>query len=307
MDPAQGVKDDWRGRAASWLARVVFETLRDDSSFDATVSQIAFSTLSRCSQQVLANKRCEAVTSRIYLLIKIFDQEEHADAFLQRGELFCRTLGDFKRDDDAFRGDKYEGITDWHQPDKITLTITLKFENGVDETLPIDDLAGPLITQNNGYDRFNLYCMYAVKFKEFEEPFETEEERVKVVEKINSMLKETTTLKNEVLSLGEFAVVVHGVESFVEMVKKSAGENNYACWNGLVGYYDPDTFHGSFTELQPVFRKRKIYEAQREYRFAFGSHEPEGTKVFHLGSLEHIAFKVPSRDITDRLQLKLVE
>lgn len=31
------------------------------------------------------------MTTRIYLLIKVFDKEEYADAFIQKGDLFCRT------------------------------------------------------------------------------------------------------------------------------------------------------------------------------------------------------------------------
>ena len=124
------------------------------------------------------------MTARIYLLIKIFDKEEHADALIERGELFCRTLGDFKRiEDDAARGDAYEGVTDWHQPNKITLTLTFIDKDGIEKTIPIEKLAGPLVVQNSGYDRLNLYCMYAVKAQEFEESYETEEERVRIVEK----------------------------------------------------------------------------------------------------------------------------
>jgi hypothetical protein len=248
------------------------------------------------------------MTSRIYLLIKVFDQEKHADAFIQNGEIFCRTLGDFKRiDDNARRGDAYEAVTDWYQPDQIKLTITFKDNDGVEKTVPIEGLAGPVVMQNNGYDRLNLYCMYAVKIQEFEESYETEEERVAVVKKINAMLKERSTLSEEVLTLGEFAVVIYKVDDFISMVQKAAKEKNFACWNGLIGYYDPDTYHGNFSEIEAVFRKRNLYENQREYRFAFGSHEPEGNKVIHLGPLDGIAIKVPTREINDKIELKIVE
>ncbi|WP_288841433.1 hypothetical protein [uncultured Deefgea sp.] len=248
------------------------------------------------------------MTTRIYLLIKVFDKEEYADAFIQNGELFCRTLGDFKKaDEEDGRGDRFEAVTDWHQPDQIKLVITYKDNNGIEKSFPIEKLAGPLTIQNNGYDRLNLYCMYAVKAPESEESYETEEQRVAIVEKINQTLKERTTLSDEVLSLGEFAVVVYQVEDFIGRVKKAAQEKDFACWSGLIGYYDPDTFHGSFKELESIFRKRNIYEHQNEYRFAFGSHEPEGTKVIHLGSLDGIAIKVPTREINEELQLKLVE
>lgn len=248
------------------------------------------------------------MTTRVYLLIKVFDKEEYADAFIQKGELFCRPLGDFKLvDDDAVRGDPYEAVTDWHQPDQIKLIITFKDKDGIEKTFPIEKLAGPLIIQNNGYDRLNLYCMYAVKVQEFEESYETEEERVAIVDKINAMLKEKSTLSDEVLSLGEFAVVVYQVEDFIARVRKAAQENDFACWNGLIRYYDPNTFHGSFKELEAVFRKRKIYKHQNEYRFAFGSHKPEGVKFINLGSLEGIAVKVKTREINEKIKLKLAE
>ena len=127
------------------------------------------------------------------------------------------------------------------------------------------------------------------------------------LKKINLMLKERGTLSNEVLSFGKFAVVVYQVEKFIDKVKKVAKEKNLACWNGLISYYDPDEFHGSFKEIETVFRKRNIYEHQNEYRFAFGSHEPVGVKVLHLGSLEGIAIKVLTGEINDKMQLKLVE
>lgn len=248
------------------------------------------------------------MTKRIYLLIKFFDKEEYADAFIEKGELYCRTLGDFKKiDEEDGRGDKFEAVTDWHQPDQIKLTITYTDNDGVEKTIPIEKLAGPLTIQYNGYDRLNLYCMYAVEVPEFEESYEAEEERLAIVEKINRMLKEKSTLSDEVLSLGEFAVVVFQVEDFIGRVKKAAQEKHFACWNGLIRYYDPNTFHGSFQELESVFRKRNIYEHQHEYRFAFGSHEAEGVKVLHLGALDGIAVKAPTRDINGLIQLKVVE
>jgi hypothetical protein len=248
------------------------------------------------------------MTSQIYMLIKVFDKEEYADAFIQKGELFCRTLGDFKNiDEEDRRGDRFEAVTDWHQPDQIKLTITYKDNDGVEKSFLIEKLAGPLTIQNNGYDRLNLYCMYAVKAQEFEESYETEEERIAIVHKINSMLKERSTLSDEVLLLGEFAVVVYQVEEFIGRVKKAAKDKNFACWNGLIGYYDPDTFHGSFKEHESIFRKRNVYEHQNEYRFAFGSHEAEGTKMMHIGSLDGIAIKIPTKDINEKIELKIIE
>jgi hypothetical protein len=244
----------------------------------------------------------------LYLLIKIFDKEEYADAFIKSGELFCRSLGDFKRiEDDGARGDVYEGVTGWHQPGRISLSISFKDKDGVERTLPIEKLAGPVVIQNIGYDRLNVYCMYAVTVPEFEEPYETEEERLRAVEKINAMLKEKSTLSDKALSLGEFAVVVCQVGNFLSRVNKAAAAKNFTCWNGAIEYYDPKTFHGTFGDFEALFRKRNTYEHQNEYRFAFGSHEPEGTKTIRVGSLEDIAFKIRTCEINEKLQLKLAD
>ena len=246
--------------------------------------------------------------SRIYMLIKVFDKEEYADAFIQKGEMFCKTLGDFKKiEDDDVRGDAYEGVTDWHQPDQVTLTLSYKDNDGVEQSLPVEYLAGPVIFQNNGYDPLNLYCMYAVTIPEFKESYETEDERVRAVEKINAMLNERSTLSAELLSLGDFSVIVFKVENFITRVKEAAKSQNLAYWNGVVKYYDPDTFHGSFEGLEAVFRKRNIYAYQNEFRFAFGSHEPEGEKTIRVGSLSGIAFKVLTKEINHTVQIKLAE
>ena len=163
-----------------------------------------------------------------------------------------------------------------------------------------------MVMQNNGYNRLNLYCMYAIKSEEFSETYETKEEQVAIIKKINTMLREKCTLNDEVLSLGEFAVVVYRVKDFISKVKKVAKKKNFACWNGLVGYYDPNTFNGSFSELEAAFGKRNIYQHQSEYRFVLEPHEEEGTKVIHSGSLEKIAFKIPTREINDKIKLRLL-
>lgn len=248
------------------------------------------------------------MTSRIYLLIKVFDKEEYADAFINEGQMFCRTLGDFKRiEDGGLRGDVYEGVTDWHQPHGIKVTISYKNRDGAEHSFPLTDLAGPLVVQNNGYDMLNLYCMYAVKVEEFEESYESEEERVRVVEKVNTLLKERSTLSEKVHSLGDFAVVVYQVQDFIKRVRKTADARSFSCWNGSVKYYDPDSFSGSFGGVEAVFRKRNIYLHQNEYRFAFGSDGADGEKVVNVGSLSGIAFKVKTAEINDMVQLTLVE
>ena len=131
---------------------------------------------------------------KIVLLIKVFDNEEYADAFIQTGEMFCKTIGQFKQiEGDVARGDRFEAPSDWYQPDRISLTISLNTPGGEEKSFPIG-LAGPLVIQCAAHDRLNVFCMYAVTVPDFEESYETEDERLRVVEKINSMLKVHATL-----------------------------------------------------------------------------------------------------------------
>lgn len=247
--------------------------------------------------------------SRIYLLIKVFDREEHADAFINQGEMYCRTLGEFKRiEGDEVRGDAYEGVTDWHQPDQIKLvTIDYKDKNGVEHSFPITKLGGPFIVQHTGFDRLNLFCMYALKADKPEGSYETEEERIKLVEQLNDRLKIQSTVRDEVLALGGFAVVIYKIEDFINKVKHTAKIIGADCQGGSVCYYDPATFHGSFNDREAIFQKRNAYAYQNEYRLVLDLAEGEGAMKIHIGSLADIAFKSPTSEINPKVQLRLKE
>jgi hypothetical protein len=246
--------------------------------------------------------------SRVLLLIKFFEEEVHADAFLQRGEMLCRNLGYFKQcEEDDGRGDPYEGVSDWFQPDQIELKITLKGPDGTENDVEVTGLAGPVVTQYKGYDPLNLYCMFAMKIPEFEESFESEVERISVVEKINSMLKTLGALSDDVKSMGRYAVLVYKIDSFMEKMKEAIVVRGFGYRRGLVEYYDPDNFHGSFRDPESVFRKRNIYEYQSEYRFCIDSKTSIEKMFLHVGSLEGMAIKVQTSEINQKLQLKLAE
>lgn len=250
------------------------------------------------------------MSSEIILLIKIFDNEEYADAFINEGKMYCRTLETFKGiDDDGVRGDKFEAASCWYQPDQITMDLSYVDDKNIKKSIQLTgaDLAGPIVMQPSIYNHLNLYCMYAVKKPEFHESYETEEERILAVEKINTMLQEIITLDDDALSLGEFSVIVFKTQDFIEKVKQTLVDNKYKCNHNLVQYFDPETFNGDFNELETVFRKRKIYEPQNEYRFVIQppESEPIAHKTIYIGSLEGIAVKVPTRKINSAMHLKL--
>jgi hypothetical protein len=246
------------------------------------------------------------MTKKIALLVKVFDKEEFADAFIKEGEMFCKTIGQFKRiEDDIARGDKFEAPSDWYQSDRVSLTLSFMTPDGGNKSFPIEGLAGPLVTQRAAHDRLNAYCMYAVTVPDFEEKYETEEERLRVIERINSMLKVHATLSEEMLALGEHAVLIFKVVDFIEKVSKAVKSEGYSSWRGLVDYFDPENFHGSFGEIESVFKKRKIYSYQNEFRFVFDSSKPEGAKTVRIGPLDGIALKLKTREINSKFEMKL--
>lgn len=246
--------------------------------------------------------------TRIYLLIKVFDKEEYADEFIRTGEMFCKTIKQFKEiEGDVARGDQYEAVSEWHQPEGISLTISYKTPDGEEKSMPITELAGPFIVQSLSHDSLNAYCMYSITAPEFNESFETEEERLHVVEKVNAMLKAHTAVDNDMLSLGEHAVVIINVPEFINKVTQAAKAEGYDSWKGLVKYFDPETFSGSFGEVESVFMKRNIYSYQKEFRFVFDSDKPEGAKFIHAGSLEGLALKIKTSEINTKIEIKLDE
>lgn len=248
------------------------------------------------------------MTQKILLLIKVFSKEEYADAFIQSGEMYCQTIGQFKRiKGDVARGDEFEAPSDWHQSDHISMTCSVETPDGDEKSFPVEGLVGPLVMQCTRHDSLNAFCMYAITAPDFEESHETEEQRLRVVEKINSMLKVHATLGEEMLSLGEHAVLIIKVADFIDKVSKAAKSEGYSSWRGLVDYFDPESFHGSFGEVESVFKKRNKYSYQKEFRFVFDSNKPEKEKTLHVGSLDGIAFKLKTREINNKFELKLAE
>lgn len=245
------------------------------------------------------------MTKEVMILIKVFDSERHADAFFSKGEMYCRKVGYFKRiEGDAARGDKFEGVAGWYQPDLISAEIKIRTPNGEVESHQLD-LAAPLIMQHAAVDRFNAYCMYSITRPNFNETYRTEDERLRAVDKINSILNEHAKLGEKMLSLGEYAVVVFNVEKFIEKVAATAIREGFKCYRSLVDYFEPDTFHGSFGEIESIFKKRDMYSYQKEFRFAFDSVELEGEKTLYVGSLDGIAFRIPTREIDKRMKLEV--
>ncbi|PCK33536.1 hypothetical protein CEX98_01390 [Pseudoalteromonas piscicida] len=223
--------------------------------------------------------------------MKVFDKEKYAEDFIQ-GILFSNRLSFFRKyeeDKPANRGDKYEGVVGWHQPDQIQLEINGRI---------ITDLAGPVMLQMNWHDHLNVFCIYAAHSGDF---YEVSEDTV-------AAFMEQIAIPKDCLKLGKYAVIVTSVTKFIERVKTAVTSNGYGLNAGLVEYYDPDNFNGSFSEIESIFRKRNEFKHQKEYRFAFDTgvagDEP---LMLDIGDISDIAMKCKVSDINRQLEIKLLK
>jgi len=252
-----------------------------------------------------------SVSKRIYCLIKIFDSEEYAKAFLDTGEIFCRAFEEFKNIDDGNRrGDRFEGASQWFQPKDVKITLSARNKNDeILHTVNIEesDLAGPVISQPALFDGFNAFCMHAVAIEDFEESYSTEDQKNILKAKINRSIARQTKIDPQCEDdFGDYAVVIYRVERFIEAVVSHAEHNNRKIWHGLVEYFDPETFTGSFNGIEAIFRKSKTYSHQNEFRFVFkANNKTQGAIKFNVGPLNEIAFMGPLKDIISGLEIKI--
>ncbi|MAS23942.1 MAG: hypothetical protein CMI08_10075 [Oceanospirillaceae bacterium] len=225
----------------------------------------------------------------IFFFVKVFDKKEYAEDFI-KGKLFSNRLSFFRKyeeDESANRGDKHEGVVGWHQSDQIRLKINGRV---------ITDLAGPVMTQMNWHDHLNVFCIYAAHSGEFEE----------ISEETIDDFKKQISIPEECKNLGEYAVIVTNVTKFIERVKAAVRSNNYELNAGLVEYYDPTRFNGSFSEVESIFRKREEYKHQKEYRFSFDT-GIAGTDplILNIGDISDITMQCKVCEINAQLEVKL--
>lgn len=246
----------------------------------------------------------------IYCLIKIFKDcdDTYANNFLNHGELYCQALKNFKAiEDNEVRGDKYEGLIYWVQPKDCVISI--KFPENIPTNFPKEititetDLAAPIAIQTNEYEYFKIYCMYAIAIDEFKFEYSTEEERIFLQKEINGLISKQIKFDEKISSeLGNIAIVITDVEKFINRVKKHCDNNLH---HGLVGYFDDEATSAQFQEIESIFRKRKLYSYQNEYRFAFFATDQLDSKTLHIGNLKDIAYKTTISELKNSMSISI--
>ncbi|WP_159817115.1 hypothetical protein [Colwellia sp. 20A7] len=225
--------------------------------------------------------------NEIIMFVKIFENERYRDDFLS-GKLYMNRLSYFQKveeDATANRGDRHEGALAWLQPNKILMKIN-------DIEIKGEDFVEPIMVQMNFHKRYNVYCLYAGHIGSIED----------INESASTALLEQLALDSECLKLGKFGVVIHNPKEFLRRVTSAMENTGNGGGAKLVEYYNPDEFHGHFSEQDVVFRKRDEYSHQSEYRIYIDT-DTQGDEAFELevGNIEDIAQSCDSNEINSKM------
>ena len=235
----------------------------------------------------------------IFFLVKVFQEQDHADDFI-RGKMFANRLCYFKKlEDQDGRGDEEEGAI---MPFGENLILTLKptnVETGeVDKiTITKDDLAAPLVIVPRWFDHFNLFCMYAAHSDGFRHvSFDN-------VQDIQNLFK----IPADYTRLGRHAVFVTNISEFIDRVTRAADRRGYRVFRRLVKYYDPETgTPSSQSEMDTIFTKRSEYKYQNEYRIAIDTRTTGSDPlILDIGGIDDIAVRINTSDINCQLRVNI--
>ena len=213
--------------------------------------------------------------SVVFFLIKFFDNEDHGRDFVS-GMIYANTLATFKRlegVDDSGRGDRNEGTIAWLQPGQGRLEI-----NGMDIT---DDLAGPTQLQKNWLNHLRIFCLHGVHSGSLD--------IANVSNENIEELRKQFTIPDECRALGKHAVVVNDVPEFINRMEAAAQGKGCRIARGLVRYYDPESFHGGFRDVESIFHKQDRHSYQREFRFVIDTGlVSDDPRILEIGDISDI-------------------
>ena len=224
----------------------------------------------------------------ILFLVKFFEKEKHADAFIA-GSVHAKKLSYFQEKDEQEnfnRSDKHEGIIGWLQPGRGQLVI-----NGMDIT---GDLAGPIEMQRTWLGDRYVFCVYAACSGNID----LRDSSAENIEALRRQLR----IHKDCYRLGEYAVIVKNVPEFISRIQKGAGLKQCRISHGSVEYYNPATFHGQFTDEQALFRKHDGYKHHQEHRFIIDSPDRGDDFItLDIGDISDIAMECDTKKINQVL------
>jgi hypothetical protein len=202
----------------------------------------------------------------IWLLVKFFSEERHADEFLS-GKLFLNRLSYFQKLEEECtdgRSDITEAIKMWFQPSDTYMSLSVPGIGTVKITP--QDLAAPVSVTNTNADYLHVFCMYAIYTSEPLSNSTTIEDRQRLAQE----LKQKLSIDDRCLKFRPFAVIIPAFQ-FLNQMQEKLRAQGYRFQAKLVDYYDDKSFSGEFSDSDTPFKKQVRFAYQREYRIAVES------------------------------------
>ena len=222
---------------------------------------------------------------RLGLLMKVFEQREHADNF-RAGNVLARRLGDWRSSGDSHRQDTREGKVVYQ--DRIVVSFVV---DGDERRLygTTKDFSSPK------WDRCHVLCMTALISHDVD--FGSEGYLADLKRQLADSLP-------VLMEMGEHAVILLEPNTFFRRVVRAAKQRNIQCDGNPVVYYDPTNVVFPLTSLagRPwhVFCKPNTgtYPKQRELRIAFSGGDSDPLEL-NVGNLRDISFYVETATLGD--------
>ena len=228
------------------------------------------------------------MAKRIKALFRIFKNEHYRDDF-KAGHLYFNTLEYFKNIEDTQEfciADKCEGAIGFFQPDKIKMRLA-----GID----IIDLAGPVIISEADLNYCNVLCMTSINdgLLDINKKYTLEEIRTK------------SFFSDKTVSMGDFAICIINTSEFIQRIETVAKKCRYKLIQGLVEYYDSQSFSGNFEYPNNLFYKRNEFSYQREYRIVLEKIASEKNPIIlDVGDISSICMDVHTQEINNLIQFE---
>ena len=180
-------------------------------------------------------------------LLKFFSHKEYAEDLLN-GKLYCHESGWFRKLDDKYRGDQYDG--------KMPLNV----DGMLVEWGPIRCISsGVAVKGFNNDNKLPIYCLSVID--------------IKILDKVSGtsyILKPTFVEKMK--QFGTYLAILNNYSEFLRIVTSHADTKQLAASHFRVEYSNiMNEYDTGFTEnkrsLKHFFIKDKEYEYQNEFRF----------------------------------------
>lgn len=235
--------------------------------------------------------------------VKIFSSEAYRDDFI-KGNLYMNPLKYFMECEDKFAGnvgDKNEAVMAWLQPNELRMIFTIGDKEFI---IPGSSLIKPISLKQNRFNSVNVLCLMALHSHGISPDEEISPDQV-------SLLEQYFSIPDDVINLGQYAVVIPNPNVFLSRVNSAAQALvdqglAHELRGKLVTYYDESQSLSLDDENEAVFHKQKTYEHQKEYRFYLDRGTDEITHyVMKVGDLSDIAFPVMTKDINSIFKLEI--